>query len=83
MKYKIPHAVLTTFVEHAANNFGAKAGRSTNNGDGGNHIETMAFLIGHKDGDDAIIATEIIFPLQFGTSDHVEDLGKQHSHYSI
>ena len=69
MRYKIPHLVLTTFLERAANNFGGSQRK------GHDHVETLSLLVGKKDGEE-ITATEIIFPEQFGTPDYVEDLGK-------
>ena len=76
MRYKIPHTVLTTFLEHAVNNFAANDNAGSSHlPHHGYHIETLAFLVGIQDGEE-ILATEIIFPKQFGTSGHVEDLGK-------
>ena len=76
MRYKIPHTVLTTFLDHAVNNFAAIDNPSSSNAlDHGNHIETLAFLVGRDDGEETT-ATEIIFPKQKGTPCHVEDLGK-------
>ena len=75
MKYFIPHAVIASFLEHSVNNF---AGSDFGDSDGpipGRHVETLAFLIGKKDGED-ITATDIIFPNQYGTPGHVDDLGK-------
>ena len=41
----------------------------------GHHVETMAFLIGYFK-DDNYIATNLIFPKQYGQAHKVEDQGK-------
>ena len=66
MKYSIPQKLITSFLEHSVNNF------STH---GGQHIETLAFLVGKKDGNE-VEATDIIFPQQTGSSVLCEDMGK-------
>ena len=67
MKYNIPHAVLTSFMEHSVNN------HEVNNC---HHVETLAYLVGKKSEDGNVTATDIIFPNQQGTSTRVEDLGE-------
>ena len=65
MRYIWPKEVITTFLYHAVNN----------HDENGNHIETLAFVSGRRDGDD-IRATDIMFPQQEGSSVHVDDSGK-------
>ena len=65
MRYFWPQKVITTFLYHAVNN----------HDENGNHIETLAFVSGRRDGDD-ITATDIMFPQQEGSSVHVDDSGK-------
>ena len=40
----------------------------------GHHVETLAFLIGYFQ-DDNYIATNLVFPKQFGQAHRVEDQG--------
>ena len=75
MIYSIPHDVIASFLEYAANNY---AGSDYGSSDGPvkrRHVETLAILVGTKDGED-IRATDIIFPNQHGTPGSVEDLGE-------
>ena len=67
MRYFLPQEVITTFLQHAINNYSP---------DGRNHIETLAFLVGRQDGDE-VTATKIMFPQQQGTSSYVKDTGKR------
>ena len=64
MRYILPQKVITAFLYHAVNNF-----------NDGRHIETLAFLVGKKVGDE-VIATDIMFPQQEGTPSHVQESGK-------
>ena len=67
MKRKqIPQELIGRFLEVASNN---KA-------EDGRHIETLAYLIGYKQKNGTIVATELVFPAQKGSSIHVEDEGK-------
>ena len=65
MRYFWPQKVITTFLYHAVNN----------HDEDGRHIETLAFVSGRRDGDD-VTATDIMFPQQEGSSEHVDDAGK-------
>ena len=65
MRYFLPQKVITAFLYHAVNNHEGN----------GNHIETLAFVIGKRDGED-VTATEIMFPQQEGTPSHVQESGK-------
>ena len=53
--------------------FGSVSAKNKSND--GKHIETLAYLVGHKSNDD-FIGTHLVFPEQEGTSDSVEDKGK-------
>ena len=53
--------------------FGSVSGN--NKSDSGQHIETLAYLIGYKSNDD-FIGTHLVFPEQEGRSDSVDDKGK-------
>ena len=75
MIYEIPHAVIATFLEHAVNNFEARDDSTIHGPVQQSHVETLAILIGTKDGEN-IRATDIIFPQQSGTPDLVDDKGK-------
>ena len=66
MNYFIPQGVITTFLGHSVNNFSNQDGK---------HIETLAFLVGKKNGN-SITATDIIFPEQSGSASLCEDMGK-------
>ena len=46
----------------------------SNRDQNGHHVETLAFLIGYFQ-DDNYIATNLVFPKQFGQAHRVEDLG--------
>ena len=65
-KYKIPAKFIDSFLKVAAKNKSELDGR---------HVESMAFLIGTKDGN-LITATDLIFPKQKGNSALVTDEGK-------
>ena len=49
---------------------------SSNRGQDGHHVETLAFLVGYSKNDN-YIATDLIFPSQQGQPHKVDDLGKQ------
>ena len=49
------------------------AGKNTSIQDG-QHLETLAFLIGHTENDN-LIATDLIFPKQDGQAHKVDDQG--------
>ena len=72
MKYFLPEKVINTFLTHAVNNFYGTTSR---------HIETLAFVVGKKNGNE-VTATDIMFPQQEGTPSHVSDSGKN-VYYSI
>ena len=63
--YIIGSNLISQFVKIASQNFSNNDGR---------HIETLAFLIGYWDIDN-YIATDLIFPNQYGEAHKVEDLG--------
>ena len=46
----------------------------SNKDQNGHHVETLAFLIGYFQ-DDNYIATNLVFPKQFGQAHRVEDQG--------
>ena len=46
----------------------------SNRAQNGHHVETLAFLIGYFQ-DDNYIATNLVFPKQFGQAHRVEDQG--------
>ena len=48
---------------------------SSNKDQDGNHVETLAFLVGYFENDN-YIATDLIFPSQLGQPHKVEDLGE-------
>ena len=62
--YKIPTKVLESFSDICIHNVDSN----------GSQVETLAILIGYKDKED-LVATEIVFPQQIGSSTHVEDKG--------
>ena len=67
VKYKIPKGLLEKFATEAKQNRSHK----------GDHRETLAFVAGcWGEQENEIIAKEVIFPKQKGTSSNVEDLGK-------
>ena len=67
VKYRIPNGLLEKFATEA----------KQNRTDKGDHRETLAFITGcWNEQENEIIAKEIIFPKQRGTSTEVEDLGK-------
>ena len=41
----------------------------------GQHVETLAYLVGYQSNDD-FIGTDLVFPTQSATSSHVDDRGK-------
>ena len=64
--YTIPSTIVTDFTKIAGKNFCKHDGK---------HVETLAFLVGHRDGD-RIVSTHLVFPHQNGSPYQVEDLGK-------
>ena len=63
--YLIPLEVIKKFGSVSAKN----------KSDRGEHIETLAYLVGYKLNDD-FIGTHLVFPEQEGTGDRVDDNGK-------
>jgi hypothetical protein len=63
--YLIPLEVIEKFGSVSAKN----------KSDCGEHIETLAYLVGYKSNDD-FIGTHLVFPEQEGTGDRVDDKGK-------
>jgi hypothetical protein len=67
LKFKIPNGLLEKFATEAKQNISHK----------GNHRETLAFVTGcWGEQENEIVAKEVIFPKQRGTTTEVEDLGK-------
>ena len=62
--YKIPKDLIDGFIKEALKN-------TDRNG----HIESLALVAGYWNGNE-LIAKDLIFPKQRGTSSSVEDLGK-------
>ena len=62
--YKIPKDLIDSFIKEALKNKGKNG-----------HIESLALVVGHWHGNQ-LIARDLIFPKQRGTSSSVEDLGK-------
>ena len=62
--YKIPKDLIDSFIKDALKNKGKNG-----------HIESLALVVGHRNGNQ-LIAKDLIFPKQRGTSSSVEDLGK-------
>ena len=52
--------------------FGSVSAKNKSNGE---HIETLAYLVGHKSNGD-FIGTHLVFPEQEGRCDSVDDKGK-------
>jgi hypothetical protein len=52
--------------------FGSVSAKNESNGE---HIETLAYLVGHKSNGD-FIGTHLVFPEQEGRCDSVDDKGK-------
>ena len=65
-KYSIPSDVIEKFSQVACHNRCSRTG---------NHIETLAYLVGHRN-DNTLIATDLVFPTQVGTTTKVDDEGK-------
>ena len=63
--YRIPLEVIEKFVSVSAKN----------KSDCGEHIETLAYLVGYKSNAD-FIGTHLVFPEQEGRVDRVDDKGK-------
>ena len=57
------------------------AGKNTSIQDG-QHLETLAFLLGHSENDN-LIATDLIFPKQDGQAHKVDDQGKLMIRYCV
>ena len=66
MKVRVPQETLPRFLEVANSNKSQEDGQ---------HIETLAYLIGYEE-EGTLKATELIFPRQKGSSIHVEDQGR-------
>ena len=64
---EIPQELIKRYLEVASNNKSPEDGR---------HIETLAYLMGHRQENGTIVATELIFPAQKGSSIQVDDEGK-------
>ena len=62
--YKIPKDLIDSFIKEALKNKGTNG-----------HIECLALVAGQWNGNQ-LIAKDLIFPKQRGTSTSVEDLGK-------
>ena len=56
------------------------AGKNTSIQDG-QHVETLAFLLGYSENDN-MIATDLIFPKQDGQAHKVDDQGKVMAQYN-
>ena len=65
MEYKIPKDLIDNFIKEALQS-------RDNNG----QVESLALVAGLLDGNQ-LIAKDLVFPKQKGTSFDVEDLGKQ------
>ena len=63
--YIIGDDLLTQFMKVAVKNTSIQDGQ---------HLETLAFLLGYSDNDN-LIATDLIFPKQHGEAHKVEDHG--------
>ena len=66
MRVHVPYEIIPKFLEVASSNKSQEDDQ---------HIETLAYLLGHED-NGTIKATELVFPNQQGSSTHVEDKGK-------
>ena len=66
MRVHVPYEIIPKFLEVASSNKLPEDDQ---------HIETLAYLLGHED-NGTIKATELVFPNQQGSSTHVEDKGK-------
>ena len=64
-KYRIPQKVIDSFISVASRNFSREDGQ---------HIETLAFLVGTKQ-DNILTVTDIVYPMQNGGPMKVEDEG--------
>ena len=64
IKYEIPKELIDYFTKEALKNK-----------DGKGHVETLALVAGHLNGNQ-LVAKDLIFPKQNGTSSSVENLGK-------
>ena len=63
--YIIPDDLISQFMRTAAKNTSIEDGQ---------HVETLAFLLGHSEFDN-LIATDLIFPKQLGQAHRVDDEG--------
>ena len=66
MRVHVPYEIIPKFLEVASSNKSPEDDQ---------HIETLAYLLGHED-NGTIKATELVFPNQQGSATHVEDKGK-------
>ena len=71
--YIIRDDLLSKFTEVAANNVSIQDGQ---------HLETLAFLLGYSDNDN-FIATDLIFPKQHGQAHKVDDQGMFGSYIKV
>ena len=65
MMYIIGEDLLTQFMKVAVKNTSIQDGQ---------HLETLAFLLGYSENDN-LIATDLIFPKQHGQASKVDDEG--------
>ena len=65
LNYKIPEKLIYQFASEAKENWSEIEG----------HCETLAVLTGHWSGNN-LIAHDLVFPKQKGSTSDVEDLGK-------
>jgi len=70
MKYKVPCELIGQFL------------KVVNDNARGESKEFLAYLIGHKDGQN-VIGTELVFPSQQGSSIIIEDLGKSNQFHKL
>ena len=68
--YIISDDLISQFVKVAGNNTSIQDGQ---------HLETLAFLLGYSENDN-LIATDLIFPKQEGQASNVDDQGKVMMH---
>ena len=66
-EYSLPQDTIERFAEIACSNLKSQ-----------HHIETLAYLVGFKDGD-SWIGTHLVFPEQLGSGTKVDDKGNNSS----
>ena len=69
--YIIADDLISQFMKIAGKNISIQDGQ---------HVETLAFLLGYSENDN-MIATDLIFPKQDGQAHKVDDLGKVMTRY--